>query len=70
MKIFKMKRENETYYRVELPAQFSPDGKRRSIIGRPERRRLIKSPRKRSDFVRVCSEKALSEPRKSSSRSF
>jgi integrase len=43
MKAFKVKRGNETYYRVELPRQLCPEGKRRSVMGKTRAEALQKA---------------------------
>jgi hypothetical protein len=43
MKAFKVRRNGEEYFRVELPRDFSPDGKRRSVVARTRREALEKA---------------------------
>ena len=43
MKAFKVKRGKETYYRVELPQNLCPDGKRHSVMGKSRGEALEKA---------------------------
>jgi integrase len=43
MKAFKVKRGKETYYRVELPQNLCPDGKRHSVMGKSRSEALEKA---------------------------
>ena len=45
MKAFKIKRGNDTYYRVELPQQLCTDGKRRSVTGKTKAEAVEKAQR-------------------------
>lgn len=43
MRAFKVRRNNEDYFRVDLPKQFFTDGKRRSVMARTRREALEKA---------------------------
>ena len=43
MKVFKVRRNGEDYFRVELPRDFTPSGKRRSVVARSHREALEKA---------------------------
>ena len=43
MKAFKVKRGKETYYRVELPQNLCPDGKRHSVMGKSRNQTVAKA---------------------------
>src|SRR6185437_4581723 len=43
MKVFKVRRNGEDYFRVELPRDFTPSGKRRSVVARSRREALEKA---------------------------
>lgn len=43
MKAFKVRRNGEHYFRVELPRDFSPDGKRKSVVASTRHEALEKA---------------------------
>jgi hypothetical protein len=43
MKAFKVRRNGEHYFRVELPRDFSPDAKRKSVVARTRHEALEKA---------------------------
>ena len=43
MKAFKVRRNDQDYFRVELPKDLFPDGKRRSVLARTRREAMEKA---------------------------
>src|SRR5438552_3967004 len=66
MKAFKVQRNTDTYFRVDLPSRLFPDGKRRSAMGKTRREALDRA----DQIVQRCKKGLRTEDAKTSLANF